>query len=53
MPKVIHLPESAHRTAKKFCKEHGLRMSDWVATLIDEACANAEAQADPKTPVCQ
>ena len=49
MAKVIHLNEDAHKTAKKFCKEHGLRMSDWVGTLINEACDHVEAQAAPPT----
>jgi hypothetical protein len=48
MSKVIHLSENAHRLAKKFCHQHGLRMSDWVGALIDEASANVEAQ--PVTP---
>ena len=37
MSKVVHLSDKAHRRAKEFCKLHGLKMSDWVATLIDEA----------------
>ncbi|MFC1611129.1 hypothetical protein ACFL6C_09230 [Myxococcota bacterium] len=56
MSKVIHLPEDAHRQAKKFCGQHRLRMSDWVGTLIDEAVARIEDQpvtslSDPKKKV--
>jgi hypothetical protein len=44
MSKVIHLSEDAHRLAKEFCSRHGLRMSDWVGTLVDEAIAKTQAQ---------
>lgn len=37
MSKVVHLSDEAHAKAKAHCKERGLRMSDWVATLIDAA----------------
>ena len=37
MSKVIHLSDDAHNKAKAFCKEQGLKMSDWVAALIDTA----------------
>jgi len=37
MSKVVHLSDDAHARAKDFCKENKLRMSDWVASLIDEA----------------
>ena len=37
MSKVVHLSDDAHNNAKAFCKEHGLKMSDWVASLIDGA----------------
>ena len=37
MSKVVHLTDPSHRRAKVFCKEHGLRMSDWVAALIEDA----------------
>jgi hypothetical protein len=37
MSKVIHLSDDAHAKAKAFCKEHTLKMSDWVAALIDTA----------------
>ena len=39
MSKVIHLSDDAHAKAKAFCKEHSLKMSDWVAALIDTAIA--------------
>lgn len=47
MSKVIHLADDAHKTAKRFCKQHGLRMSDWVATLVDEAISNHPATVIP------
>ena len=37
MSKVIHLADSAHAQAKTYCKENGLKMSDWVASLIGVA----------------
>ena len=37
MSKVVHLSDEAHHKAKEFCREHGLKMSDWVANLIDMA----------------
>ena len=37
MSKVIHLSDQAHNNAKNFCKQHGLKMSDWVADLIVDA----------------
>lgn len=39
MSKVVHLTEDAHRRAKDFCNENDLKMSDWVAMLIEEAIA--------------
>lgn len=39
MSKVVHLSDDAHNRAKAFCKEHGLKMSDWVAALIEQAVA--------------
>jgi antitoxin component of RelBE/YafQ-DinJ toxin-antitoxin module len=58
MSKVIHLGTDAHKTAKRFCKQHGLRMTDWVATLVDEAIANhvtpiEVASESPKKKVLQ
>jgi hypothetical protein len=40
MSKVIHLSEQAHNNAKNFCKQHALKMSDWVADLIADAIVN-------------
>lgn len=53
MSKVIHLPEATHRLAKTFCRENGLKMSDWVGTLIDEASAGSQPQppAPPRKKV--
>ena len=44
MSKVIHLSDDAHNKAKAFCKEHGLKMSDWVAALIDAAIAGGDVE---------
>ncbi len=48
MSKVVHLSEDAHRRAKDFCYERGLKMSDWVAQLIEDAISSASAPAEPK-----
>lgn len=40
MSKVIHLSDSAHTQAKAYCREHALKMSDWVASLIHAAVDN-------------
>ena len=37
MSKVVHLSNEAHAAAKVYCKENGLKMSDWVASLITKA----------------
>ncbi|OGQ89307.1 MAG: hypothetical protein A2289_24805 [Deltaproteobacteria bacterium RIFOXYA12_FULL_58_15] len=34
---MIHLPAKAHARAKEFCKQHDMKMSDWVTTLVNEA----------------
>lgn len=47
MSKVVHLSDEAHTAAKNFCKQHGLKMSDWVAELIAEAIS--EVRVEPKT----
>lgn len=49
MSKVVHLSDQAHIKAKAFCKANGLRMSDWVAMLIEEAVA--VEQTEPQTRV--
>ncbi len=55
MSKVIHLSEKAHARAKMFCKEHSLRMSDWVASLINEiqvsGCHTADWVAVSAQPI--
>ncbi len=48
MSKVIHLSDDAHNTAKGFCKQHGLKMSDWVAALIADAIATG--RVNPSQP---
>ncbi len=48
MSKVVHLNDDAHARAKVFCKEHGLRMSEWVAQLIDEAISQNKAEPDTR-----
>jgi len=47
MSKVIHLSDSAHNAAKNFCKQHGLKMSDWVADLIADAVQTG--RVDPRS----
>ncbi len=42
--KVIHLSTDAHTLAKKHCKEHGLKMSDWVANLIRQAISESKEE---------
>ncbi len=49
MSKVVHLADPSHRRAKEFCKEHGLRMSDWVAALIEDAIANGRTDPTVRT----
>lgn len=44
MSKVVHLSEDAHTRAKEYCKKRGLRMSDWVASLIEVAIAGDEPE---------
>ena len=51
MSKVVHLSDDAHRRAKEFCKVHGLRMSDWVTTLIDEAVSKGRTDTNVRTLV--
>ena len=51
MSKVVHLSSRAHQRAKVFCREHGLRMSDWVASLINEAVAKGRTDTLVRTPV--
>lgn len=51
MSKVIHLNDDSHVRAKLFCKEHGLRMSEWVAQLIDEAISQNKSEPDTRATV--
>ncbi len=51
MSKVVHLTDNAHRRAKGFCTLHGLKMSDWVATLINEAVDKGRADTKVRTLV--
>jgi len=37
MSKVVHLSDQAHNKAKAYCQRRGLKMSEWVASLIDRA----------------
>ena len=41
--KVVHLADDAHDVAKQYCKERGVKMSDWVAVLIREATSQRAA----------
>ena len=50
MSKVVHLSDDAHNKAKDFCKERGLRMSDWVANLIEAAIASERPAPLPDRP---
>ena len=37
MSKVVHVSDDLHLELKKFCKERGLRMSEWVMNLVKTA----------------
>jgi hypothetical protein len=37
MSKVVHLSDQAHNRAKAYCQRRGLKMSEWVASLIERA----------------
>jgi len=50
MSKVIHLSNEAHAIAKDYCKRNGLRMSDWVASLIEEAIQSPQTRPEPAAP---
>lgn len=49
MSKVIHLSDQAHNAAKAFCRQHSLKMSDWVADLILDAINNN--RVDPRVAI--
>lgn len=40
--KVVHVKPKVHEAAKAYCKEHGLKMSDWVSKLILDATGTYE-----------
>jgi len=46
MSKVVHLSDDSHRAAKAYCKENGLRMSDWVGSLIEAAIAGSHVEPE-------
>ena len=52
MSKVVHLSDEAHAKAKDFCKKHSLRMSDWVAGLIENAISQGQVDTS-KAPVAK
>jgi len=43
--KVVHLSDDAHELAKAYCKDSGMKMSDWVAMLIKRAVDPAQVPA--------
>lgn len=43
--KVVHLSTDAHTLAKEYCKERGLKMSDWVANLIRHSVSETRKEA--------
>ena len=47
MSKVIHLSDRAHHHAKVHCQRGGLKMSEWVAQLIDQAVNGDSLPAAP------
>lgn len=48
--KVVHLSDDAHELAKAYCKDSGMKMSDWVAMLIKRAVEPAPVVAPPPPP---
>lgn len=48
--KVVHLSDDAHELAKLYCKESGMKMSDWVAMLIKRAVEPPPQAAAPVAP---
>ncbi len=51
--KVVHLSDDAHELAKGYCKESGMKMSDWVAMLIKRAVEPAPQAVAPVAPPVQ
>ena len=43
MGQVVHLTDEAHEAAKAFCKQHGLKMTEWVSGLVLDAIARTAA----------
>ena len=50
MSKVVHLSDDAHNKAKAHCKRLGLKMSDWVAVLIEQALVGTASPVLVPTP---
>ena len=46
MSKVVHLSDQAHNKAKAFCQPRALKMSEWVASLIDHATQENKSEMD-------
>lgn len=54
MSKVVHLSDQAHNKAKAYCQPRGLKMSEWVASLIDEATQEGSCEpGEALTPTSQ
>ena len=53
MSKVVHLSADAHARAKLHCKSQGVRMSDWVAELIEKALEAPVAVLQERAPLNQ
>ena len=49
MSKVVHLSDDAHNFAKDYCTKHGVKMSDWVAELIEDAITNCRTDPTVQT----
>lgn len=47
--KVVHLSDDAHDLAKAYCKDSGMKMSDWVAMLIKRAVEPGQSAPAPQT----
>ena len=48
MSKVVHLSNEAHAKAKAFCEANQLRMSEWVAVLIEEALQGTRKKTEQR-----
>ena len=49
--KVVHLSNEAHAQAKVYCKSRGLKMSDWVGSLIIDAISEQEEPLPKEQPL--